>query len=104
MYGMTPNMYAFRYKYVDSIILDKLLKYSYLSNDDIDYLGNTPLIYAVINNNINVVKRILEENLGENYINHRNKNIMSALDYAEYNENDDIYNLLISYGAIPSAI
>ena len=67
-----------------------------ISINSIDIIGNTPLFYAVRNNNFEIVKYLVEEkNCNINIINKENKNCL----YEMNEDNEQMISFLLNKGA-----
>lgn len=64
--------------------------------DSIDKSGKTLLMYAVNNNQVNVVRFLISQGANINYSDLNNN---TALNYAIKNRNSKMYDLLLSFGA-----
>lgn len=63
-----------------------------------DFNNNTCLHLAVLNNNIELIKLLLEYGAEVNYVNNNDE---SALFFSLYSRNEDVFNMLLSYGSDP---
>jgi len=70
----------------------------------INGLGQTGLIFAVLNNDLGTVERILRTLPADNYINNRDDFGKSALDYAVRFCKEDMMQLLLAAGARASSM
>jgi ankyrin repeat protein len=95
--GKTLLMLAFEKN--DFVFINKLLLISCKSNKNInlrDKYGFTPLIYASMSGNIDIVNKLIEK--GAN-INERDNNNVNSLIWASFFGNVDIVNKLIEHNA-----